>query len=56
VGPAFVWPADHRWCLAADVDPHYAGVGASEDAVHALLALPDLDVVRTDPAAPQPHF
>jgi len=56
VPPAFVWPADHRWCFAADVDPHWAGVGASEDAVRALLATRDLDVVRADPEAPQPHF
>lgn len=28
VAPAFVWPADHAWCLAADVDPHWAGLGA----------------------------
>lgn len=20
--PAFVWPADHAWCVAKDVDPH----------------------------------
>ncbi len=21
--PAFVWPADHRWCFTSDVDPHW---------------------------------
>lgn len=55
VPPAFVWPADHRWCLAADVDPHWAGIGAEEAAVAALLGTPGLDVVRTDPAQTQPH-
>ena len=25
--PAFVWPSDHAWCVAADVDPHWAGEG-----------------------------
>jgi hypothetical protein len=23
--PAFIWPADHAWCVANDVDPHWAG-------------------------------
>lgn len=43
--PAFVWPADHRWCLASDVDPHWAGIGADQAAIDALLADPQLDVV-----------
>ena len=25
--PAFVWPADRAWCVAKDVDPHWAGIG-----------------------------
>ncbi|MBL7255590.1 hypothetical protein [Paractinoplanes lichenicola] len=54
--PAFVWPADHAWCLAKDVDPHWAGVGGSEAAVAGLLADPRLDVVRADPAAKQPTY
>src|SRR5699024_4341076 len=24
--PAFVWPGDRAWCIAADVDPHWAGI------------------------------
>jgi hypothetical protein len=54
--PAFVWPADRTWCLADDVDPHYAGIGASTAAIHALTASEDLDVVPADPAAPQPAY
>jgi hypothetical protein len=49
--PAFVWPADHRWCLASDVDPHWAGIGAEQAAIEALLADPQLDVVPADPTA-----
>lgn len=56
VPPALAWPADHRWCLAADVDPHWMGVGAEEAAVAALLGTPGLDVVRTDPAQAPPHY
>ncbi|WP_202798084.1 hypothetical protein [Serinicoccus profundi] len=54
--PAFVWPADHAWCIAADVDPHWAGIGASQDVVDALLSVADLDVVEADPTQPQPFY
>lgn len=56
VAPAFVWPADRRWCFASDVDPHWAGVGGEDAAVDALLRTPGLDTVRADPTAPQPGF
>ena len=54
--PAFVWPADHAWCVANDVDPHYAGIGGSAAAIAQLLETPGLDVVRADPAAEQPAY
>ena len=54
--PAFVWPDDRSWCFASDVDPHWAGVGASEAAVEALLAAPGLDVVRAEPGERQPTY
>jgi hypothetical protein len=54
--PAFVWPADHRWCFASDVDPHWAGIGAERAAIDALLADPDLDVVEARPAEAQPSY
>ena len=44
--PAFVWPGDHAWCFASDVDPHWAGIGASKPAIDALLDDPALDVVQ----------
>jgi hypothetical protein len=47
--PAFVWPADHRWCFASDVDPHWAGIGAEQAAVDALAGDPRLDVVAARP-------
>ena len=53
--PAFVWPSDRRWCFASDVDPTWAGIGADEAAVRALLAAP-LDVVRADPGERQPAY
>jgi len=54
--PAFVWPADRAWCIANDVDPHYAGIGASSAAIERLLAHPGLDAVLADPQAPQPRY
>lgn len=54
--PALIWPADHAWCVAKDVDPHWAGIGASIEAVRELLADPRLDVVLADPTEEQPIY
>ena len=54
--PAFIWPADHAWSIANDVDPHYAGIGATSAAVEHLLTRPRLDVVSADPRVEQPHY
>ena len=54
--PAFVWPADHAWCLANDVDPHWAGIGADASAIDDLVADPRLDVVPADPRLRQPSY
>ena len=54
--PALAWPADRRWFFASDVDPHWAGIGASAEAVDALLREPGLDVVRARPEEAQPEY
>ncbi|WP_300007817.1 hypothetical protein [Pseudonocardia sp.] len=54
--PAFVWPADRSWCLASDVDPHWAGIGGSRAAMDALLADPRLDAVVARPTEIQPEY
>lgn len=54
--PAFVWPADRAWCVANDVDPHYAGIGADPAAIDDLLADSTLDVVPADPDQDQPAY
>jgi hypothetical protein len=56
VPPAIVWPADHAWIFVSDVDPHWAGIGASRAAITALLDDPALDVVVADPQDPQPYY
>ena len=54
--PAFAWPADHSWCLAKDVDPHWAGIGAEQAAIEMLLNASDLDVIPARPTDPQPTY
>ena len=54
--PAFVWPADHAWCFASDVDPHWAGIGADRQVVDRLVADRNLDVVHADPEERQPTY
>lgn len=54
--PAFVWPADRAWCIARDVDAHYAGIGASAEAIDQLVTHTALDVVPADPTEEQPHY
>lgn len=56
VHPAFVWPADRAWCVTADVDPHWAGIGADRAAIDELLTATDLDVVLAHPGEEQPHY
>lgn len=56
VPPALVWPADHSWCFVSDVDPHWAGIGASTEAITQLLDDPALDIVTADPHDPQPYY
>lgn len=54
--PAFVWPSDHTWCIAADVDPHWAGVGATVPTIERLIADRLLDAVAADPDSEQPAY
>ena len=54
--PAFIWPADHAWCVANDVDPHWAGIGADTAAIDQLVAAPRLDVVLADPNENRPSY
>jgi hypothetical protein len=54
--PAFIWPADQAWCVANDVDPHWAGIGADVSAIDQLRADSRLDVVPADPSQAQPYY
>jgi hypothetical protein len=54
--PDFVWPADHRWCFTSDVDPHWAGIGGTVEAIDSLTARTDIDVVRASPDRIPPRY
>ncbi len=54
--PAFIWPADHAWCVANDVDPHWAGIGGDRRLIDHLLEDPRLDAIEADPAADPPAY
>jgi hypothetical protein len=54
--PAFIWSADHTWCIASDVDPHWAGIGAEQALVDSLLTEPRLDVVRIEKNQKLPFY
>lgn len=54
--PAFIWPADQAWCLAFDVDPHYAGIGATSDGIAQLVAHPALDAVPAEPGEQHAYY
>lgn len=54
--PAFIWPADHAWCVAKDVDPHWAGIGADQAVIDRLVDGSGLDVVHADPDEDQPSY
>ena len=54
--PAFVWPADHAWCVAGDVDAHWSGIGADTRVVDQLVSDGRLDVVAADPETEQQEY
>lgn len=54
--PAFIWPADHAWCITNDVDPHFATVAASSAAIIQIHADPHVDSVPDDPDVEPPYW
>ena len=54
--PAFAWPEDRAWCFTSDVDPHWAGIAGSDEAISALVADPQLDVVRASFGEAAPSY
>ena len=49
--PNLMWPADHAWFVATEIDLPWTGIGGSADLVDDLLAEGSLDVERVEPGA-----
>jgi hypothetical protein len=41
--PHLMWPADHAWFVAKDVDPDWVGIGGTQALIDEVLAAPGLD-------------
>ncbi|MBY6540285.1 hypothetical protein HQ325_16545 [Rhodococcus sp. BP-349] len=54
--PAYIWPADRAWCVTNDVDPHFATIAGTTDAIDELIAAPGFTVVRDDPDEDPPRY
>lgn len=54
--PAFIWPSDRSWVIANDVDPHFATIGASAEAIDCLLRNGQIDTVRYGRDTDPPHY
>jgi hypothetical protein len=44
--PHLLWPADHRWFVATDVDSDFTWVGGSQGFIDAVITDPKLDAER----------
>jgi hypothetical protein len=44
--PHLLWPADHRWFVATDVDSDFTWVGGSQKLIDAVSTDPELDTER----------
>lgn len=47
--PSLIWPADHSWFVASEVDFDSTLVGGSRTLVDALVAAPGLEVLEVEP-------
>lgn len=54
--PNLMWPADHAWFFAFDVDDVWAGVGGSREPIDAVAAIPALRVERVELVADPPYY
>lgn len=47
--PQLIWPADHAWCLSAEIDDDSAVIGGSAHLVAAIRATPGIEVLPVGP-------
>jgi hypothetical protein len=54
--PSLLWPADHTWCVATEIDFDSTLVGGPADLIGAVLAAPGLDAWPIEPDADLTKF
>jgi hypothetical protein len=54
--PNLMWPADHAWFTASEIDQPWTGVGGSQALLDDLLAHPFLDVEPTQRSDHSPYW
>lgn len=54
--PNLIWPADHAWFVATEIDLPWTGIGGSDALLDDLVADPVLDVERVSPDADLPYW
>ena len=54
--PHLLWPADHRWFVATDVDSGFTWVGGSQGLTGAVIADPKLDAGHVHCAGLRPTW
>lgn len=47
--PTLLWPGEHTWCVATDIDFYSTYVAGPTDLIAALLAHPDLEALPAQP-------
>lgn len=48
--PNLMWPADHAWFVATEIDLPWTGIGGSTELIEALMADESLDTEQVEPS------
>ena len=52
ITPQFMWPADHVWCVATEIDDDSTFIGGTQALVEELCASTEIEVLQIAPDAP----
>jgi hypothetical protein len=52
IAPQFIWPGDHAWCVATEIDHDSTFVGGTQALVEELCASTEIEVLQIAPDAP----
>ncbi|HET9861587.1 MAG TPA: hypothetical protein VFQ19_17575 [Nocardioidaceae bacterium] len=53
--PNLIWPADHAWFVATEIDLPWTGIGGSTALIEDLFSAQDLDVEEVEPRDDLPY-